>query len=167
MDGWRSGSPSRRCRRSGRERSRRADPGVSSGRASGRGAAAAAGTRSGARGAGGGRRFANAFSSGWTTWLAGAPISDSQCGYRLYSRVMIQGTPITGGGYELETAIAVRAARLGFRVAEVEIPTIYSEAGSQIRPLRDVPRIVGALGRLTLERMAPGPAMRRAARARA
>ena len=113
------------------------------------------------------RRFANAFSSGWTTWLAGAPISDSQCGYRLYSRVMIQGTPITGGGYELETAIAVRAARLGFRVAEVEIPTIYSEAGSQIRPLRDVPRIVGALGRLTLERMAPGPAMRRAARARA
>lgn len=113
------------------------------------------------------RRFANAFSSGWTSWLAGAPISDSQCGYRLYSRAVIEGTPITPGRYELETAIAVRAARLGFRVAEVEIPTVYGEAGSHIRPLRDVPRIVGALGKLTLERALPGPAMRRAARARA
>ena len=113
------------------------------------------------------RRFANGFSSGWTSWLAGTRISDSQCGYRLYTRRMIDGTPITPGRYELETSIAVRAARLGFRVAEVEIPTVYGEAGSHIRPFRDVPRIVGALGRLTLERAAEGAALRRAARSKA
>lgn len=113
------------------------------------------------------RRFANAFSSGWTSWLAGVRISDSQCGYRLYSRAVIEGTPITPGRYELETQVAVRAARLGFRVAEVEIPTVYGEAGSHIRPFRDVPRIVGVLSQLTLERALPGPDMRRAARARA
>jgi glycosyltransferase involved in cell wall biosynthesis len=115
----------------------------------------------------GARRFANAFSSGWTSWLAGARISDSQCGYRLYSRAVIEGVPITPGRYELETQVAVRAARLGFRVAEVEIPTVYGEAGSHLHPLRDVPRIVGALGKLTIERVLPGPDMRRAARARA
>ena len=109
------------------------------------------------------RRFANAFSSGWTTWLAGQRISDSQCGYRLYTRAMLERTPITPGRYELETEIAVRAARLGFRLAEVEIPTVYGEAGSHIRVLRDVPRIVGVMSRLTLERWAPGPEMRRAA----
>jgi glycosyltransferase involved in cell wall biosynthesis len=113
------------------------------------------------------RRFANAFSSEWTSWLAGTRISDSQCGYRLYTRAVIEGTPISPGRYELETAIAVRAARLGYRVAEVEIPTVYGEAGSHIRPFHDVPRIVGALGRLTLERALPGPAMRRAARGKA
>ena len=112
------------------------------------------------------RRFANRLSSAWATWLAGQRISDSQCGYRLYSSPVLARTPVTPGRYELETEIAVRAACLGFRVAEVEIPTVYGEAGSHIRMFRDVPRIVGVMARLTLERVAPPAAMREAARAR-
>ncbi len=112
------------------------------------------------------RRFANGFSSAWATWLAGQRVSDSQCGYRLYSRAVLARTPVTPGRYELETEIAVRAARLGFRVAEVEIPTVYGEADSHIRTLRDVPRIVGVMARLTLERVAPPAAMREAGRAK-
>jgi len=99
----------------------------------------------------GSRRFANAFSSGWATMLAGQRISDSQCGYRLYSRAVIARTPRGAGRYEFETAIAIRAARLGFRVAEVEIPTVYGEAESHVRTFRDVPRIVGVLMKLSLE----------------
>src|SRR5258705_3365006 len=56
------------------------------------------------------RRYANAFSSGWTTLLAGQRVSDSQCGYRLYSRELLRRTPITPGRYELETEIIVRAS---------------------------------------------------------
>lgn len=107
------------------------------------------------------RRFANAFSSGWATMLAGQTISDSQCGYRLYSRAVIESTPRGAGRYEFETAIAIRAARLGFRVAEVEIPTVYGEVESHIRTFRDVPRIVGVLMKLSLEgrpRAVPPPA---------
>jgi len=59
----------------------------------------------------------------------------------------------------------VRAARLGFRLAEVEIPTVYGEEKSQIRALRDVPRIFGTLARLTLEGVMPPAAMRAASRA--
>ena len=44
----------------------------------------------------------------------------------------------------------------------VEIPTVYGEEGSHIRAFRDVPRIVGVLGRLTLEGVAPPAAMRAA-----
>jgi glycosyltransferase involved in cell wall biosynthesis len=102
------------------------------------------------------RRFANAFSSGWASWLAGQRISDSQCGYRLYGRAVLQRTPVRPGRYELETEIVVRAARLGFRLAEVEIPTVYG-AESQLRILRDVPRIVGVLARLTAERLLSTP----------
>lgn len=110
------------------------------------------------------RRLANAFSSGWATALAGQTISDSQCGYRLYGRAVLARTPMTPGRYELETEVVVRAARLGFRLAEVEVPTLYGEAGSHIRAFRDVPRILGVLGRLTLEAWLPPAAMRAAAR---
>jgi len=108
------------------------------------------------------RRFANAFSSRWASRLAGRPISDSQCGYRLYTRPVLARTPITPGRYELETEIVVRAARLGFRLAELEVPTVYG-GESHIRALRDVPRIAGVLARLTLEGIVPPPAMRAAA----
>jgi len=113
-----------------------------------------------------GRRFANGFSSGWTAWLAGQTVSDSQSGCRLYGRRMLDGTPLTPGRYEVETEAIVRAARLGFRLAEVAIPTVYGEEKSQIRAFRDVPRIMGTLARLTLEGVAPPPAMRAAAVAR-
>ena len=50
----------------------------------------------------------------------------------------------------------VRAARLGFRLAEVEIPTVYGEREEpDLTLFRDVPRIVGMLIRLTVERVAP------------
>lgn len=111
------------------------------------------------------RRFANGFSSSWATALAGQRISDSQCGYRLYGRRALAGTPVTPGRYEVETELAVRAARLGYRLAEVEIPTVYAGATSHIRAFHDVPRIVGTLVRLTAEGIAPPAAMRRAARA--
>jgi glycosyltransferase involved in cell wall biosynthesis len=110
------------------------------------------------------RRFANGFSSGWATWLAGQQVSDSQCGFRLYGRNLLDRTPVTPGRYEVETEIVVRAARLGFRLAEVDVPTVYGEEKSQIRTLRDVPRIVGTMVRLTVERFAPPAVMRAATR---
>ncbi len=113
------------------------------------------------------RRFANAFSSVWTAALAGQRVRDSQCGYRLYTRRLLERTPVTPGRYEVETEIVVRAARLGFRLVEVEVPTVYGEGASHLSPFRDVPRIVSVLSRLTLERLIPPPAMRAARRAEA
>jgi len=111
------------------------------------------------------RRFANGMSSSWTTALAGRTVSDSQCGYRLYGREVITRTPMTAGRYELETEIVVRAARLGFRLAEVLVPTVYADEQSQFRLVRDVPRIVGTLLRLSAEGVLPPAAMRAARRA--
>ncbi len=85
------------------------------------------------------RRFANRFSSAWCSSIAGQPIADSQCGYRLYRREVLRRTPVRG------------AARLGFRVAEVEIPTVYGDEVSHLSLTRDVPRIVAMMLRLTFE----------------
>jgi len=111
------------------------------------------------------RRFANGLASGWATWLAGQRVSDSQCGYRLHSRRLLEQVPLTPGRYEVETELVVRAARLGFRLAEVEIPTIYGSERSQVHAVRDVPRIVGRLLRLTAEGALPPAEMRAARRA--
>lgn len=112
------------------------------------------------------RRFANGFSSGWASLCAGQRVEDSQCGYRLYRRELLAATPLGAGRFEFETEIAIRAARLGFRLAHVPIPTVYGAERSTIRVFRDVPRIVGTLARLSVEAALPPPAMRHALRAR-
>lgn len=100
------------------------------------------------------RRFANRFSSGWCSAIAGQRIGDSQCGYRLYRREVLRETPVRASRYEVETEMAVRAARMGFRVAEVEIPTVYGDEQSHLSLTRDVPRIVAMMVRLSFERPA-------------
>jgi len=110
------------------------------------------------------RRFGNRFSSSWTSALAGCRISDSQCGYRLFRREVLRDTPVTPGRYEVETEMAVRAARLGFRVVEIPVPTVYGGAATHLSIVRDVPRIVSMMLRLTLERLRPPASMRRATR---
>ena len=97
------------------------------------------------------RRFANAFSSAWCSAIAGQHIGDSQCGYRIYRREVLRRTPVQASRYEVETEMVVRAARLGFRFAEVKIPTVYGDETSHLSPVRDVPRIVGMMLRLTFE----------------
>jgi len=108
------------------------------------------------------RRWANGFSSAWVTTIAGQRISDSQCGYRLYRRAVLEAVPVTPGRYEVESEMAVRAARLGFKVVERVIPTVYGTETSHLTIHKDVPRIFAMLMRLTLERLAPPPAMRAA-----
>ncbi len=97
------------------------------------------------------RRFANAFSSNWCSAIAGQRISDSQCGYRLYSRALLNGTTVAASRYEVETEMAVRAARAGFKLAEVPIPTVYGDETSHLSVTRDVPRIIAMMLRLTFE----------------
>ncbi len=113
------------------------------------------------------RRWANWGSSRWATWLAGQPVGDSQSGFRLYRRALIEAVPAGGGGFEWETRILVRAARLGFRLAEVVIPTVYGQEESHLSPFRDAPRIAAVLARLTWEAVAPPQEVRRARARRA
>lgn len=109
------------------------------------------------------RRFANGFSSGWASGIAGRTIRDSQCGFRLFRRAVLERTPLSSGRYEVESEMVVRAARLGFRFAEVAVPTVYA-GESHLTLVRDVPRIFIMMMRLTLERVAPPEELRRALR---
>lgn len=109
------------------------------------------------------RRLGNRLSSRLIGALAGQPVPDSQSGYRVHSRRALASVlPMIGGagGYVFETELLVRAARQGYRLAAVTIPTVYADEQSHFRPLQQLPRFLWLFARLFFE-VATGGAARR------
>jgi len=97
------------------------------------------------------RRLSNWMSSRVVSALAGCRIEDSQCGFRAIRREVLERVSARGDRYEYETELLVGAARAGFRVASVAIPTLYAPNGrSHFRSLRDTSRVAFAMLRLAL-----------------
>jgi glycosyltransferase involved in cell wall biosynthesis len=125
------------------------------------------------------RRFGNALSAGFLTWLAGTPLPDVQSGYRVHRRSVLDalglsGVPLAAGkvrppafrstGYGFESEILVAAARYGFTIANVPIEAVYEGAPSHFHPLRELPRftslyarLLADAGRWSAHRKATGP----------
>jgi glycosyltransferase involved in cell wall biosynthesis len=95
------------------------------------------------------RRVSNALSSAAISAIAGRAIPDSQSGYRAMRRTVIDTVSAVGERYEYETDFIIRAARAGFRIAAVPVPTIYvpREQGgrSHFRECRDAARVVATI----------------------
>ena len=83
---------------------------------------------------------------------AGCRLFDSQCGYRMYRVEAAMGSRLPKQGrFEWESEALVRIARKGWKVGRVEVPTLYGEEVSNIRPWRDTSRFVGLWFRLWRE----------------
>ena len=95
------------------------------------------------------RRISNAVSSAAISAVAGRPLPDTQCGYRAIRRKVLDSVDAVGDRYEFETDFIIRAARSGFRISAVPIPTIYvpaDEGGrSHFRECRDAARVVATI----------------------
>jgi glycosyltransferase involved in cell wall biosynthesis len=92
------------------------------------------------------RRLSNALSSACVSLAAGCPIPDSQTGYRAFRAEALRGVDAHGDRYDYETDLLIRLARRGFRVAAVEVPTIYGSQ-SHFDALRDTAQIARAIWR--------------------
>lgn len=89
------------------------------------------------------RRFANRFADFWISWASGQRLPDSQSGYRVYPRGLIECIrPSTARrhGFVFETAMLIDGARAGFPAISVPIDSIYrgDARASYFRPGRDV-----------------------------
>ena len=100
------------------------------------------------------RRASNRLSSRAISWGAGRTISDVQTGFRLYSRELIERTGFPGRRFEAESAVVVRAVRLGLRVATTPVRLGHADgrASSHYRPIRDSLRIAAAVACARLRR---------------
>ena len=91
-----------------------------------------------------GRRMTNAMSSLAIAHVAGVRLTDTQSGFRAIRRRVLEDVDARGDRYEYETDFLIRAARAGFRIGNVAIPTVYG-ATSHFRGMRDSARIVRAI----------------------
>ncbi|MBI4541527.1 MAG: glycosyltransferase family 2 protein [Gemmatimonadetes bacterium] len=90
-----------------------------------------------------GRRVTNWLSSALVSRALGAAVPDSQSGFRAMSGAVARSIRPKGLRYEYETEFLFLAAAQGFRVAAVEIPTVYLGAGSHFRAGADTVRLAG------------------------
>jgi len=90
-------------------------------------------------------RYANNIIGTYTfSWLIGQPVEDSQCGFRLYDREVMENIQILNDGFEAEADILLRAGKRGYRIGFVPIKTIYfpnRQHRSYYRPVKDTFRI--------------------------
>jgi glycosyltransferase involved in cell wall biosynthesis len=87
------------------------------------------------------RRMSNAISTRAISICAGCDLPDAQSGYRGIRADVLRNVSPPGTRYEFETAFLIQAARAGFRMGAVPIPTIYG-APSYFREFEDAVRIM-------------------------
>ncbi|MEA3313609.1 MAG: glycosyltransferase family 2 protein [Caldisericota bacterium] len=89
------------------------------------------------------RRLANIFSSFLTSLVAGTKILDSQSGYRIIRKSVLEKICLTSSRYQIETEMLIKGAKCGFKICFVPIKTIYiHQAQSKINQFVDPVRFV-------------------------
>ena len=107
------------------------------------------------------RYRANRFACFWISWAAGHPIADSQSGFRVYPREVMEialAGKVHGHRFTFESEILIEAARRGHRTQAVAIAGLYPvhARASHFRPVIDIAKIVLMVaGRLLMSGMNP------------
>ena len=84
------------------------------------------------------RIFANSFSSFISSLACDTKIFDSQSGFRLMKRKLVEKIKFESKRYEMETEMLIKASRCGFKIGFIEIDTIYRvEAKSKVNQIFD------------------------------
>ena len=88
-------------------------------------------------------------------FAAGVRLADIQTGFRIYSRCLLEATGFPEDRFEAESAVVVRAARRGFRIATVPVELGFADgrSTSHYRPVIDSLRIAEAVIRARLGTM--------------
>ncbi|MDT8449387.1 MAG: glycosyltransferase family 2 protein [Wenzhouxiangellaceae bacterium] len=89
------------------------------------------------------RKFANRFADFWISWASGQRVSDSQTGFRVYPRALlekIQPSTKRRHGFVFEAAMLIDGARAGFPCIAVPVDSVYhaNARPSYFRPAKDV-----------------------------
>lgn len=89
------------------------------------------------------RKFANQFADFWVSWASGQRVPDSQTGFRVYPRALLEKVrPSTAPrqGFVYETAMLIDGARRGHPCVAVAIDSVYQDDArpSYFRPGKDV-----------------------------
>ena len=102
------------------------------------------------------RIVSNTITSCILTWLCKVPISDSQCGYRLYSAALLKKLTIKYPRFEMESEVILKAVGLGFPIRFVKVQTLYFKGMSHISHVADTLRWINAVLEIRFSLSKPG-----------
>lgn len=88
------------------------------------------------------RILTNKFMSWLISLIAKQTIPDSQCGFRLIKKDVLEKVRLSTTKYETESEILIRGSRLGFKIESVPIKAIYMGKKSSINPFVDTIRFI-------------------------
>ena len=96
------------------------------------------------------RRLTNKSMSFILSFITRQRIPDSQCGYRLIKRKVLEAVSLDSSKYEIESELLLEASKTGFKIDSVPVKTIYRGQKSCINPLVDTLRFFKLLFRFLL-----------------
>ena len=88
------------------------------------------------------RYYTNLVTSAIISRLVKQRVPDSQCGYRLIRREVLDKINFTTTNYDTESELLVEAGRQGFKICSVPIKSIYAGQESRIKPGKDTLRFI-------------------------
>ncbi len=99
------------------------------------------------------RLLTNRGMSALVSQVCGQRIPDSQCGFRMLRREVVELLLATAktSAYEFETEMLLVASRQGYRIDAVPVTTVYADETSKIRPVRDTLAFLRMLRRFRRE----------------
>lgn len=88
------------------------------------------------------RIITNKVMSSLISAVAKQRIPDTQCGFRLIRKELLEKISFSTCRYETESELLIKAARLGFIIESVAITTVYENETSHINPIVDTFRFL-------------------------
>ena len=88
------------------------------------------------------RAWANTVMSRVVSALIHQEIPDSQCGFRLIRKEVLESVPLRSKRFEIETELLLAAAARKWKIISVPVRTIYGHHQSHIKPLPDAMRFI-------------------------
>ncbi len=84
------------------------------------------------------RKLSNKLTSFMLSLKTRTKIIDSQCGFRAFKTSILKNIMPQSSGFEAESEILINAAKQGYKIGFIEIPTIYSSEKSKIKAVKTI-----------------------------
>ncbi|MDD5436535.1 MAG: glycosyltransferase family 2 protein [Candidatus Omnitrophica bacterium] len=91
------------------------------------------------------RRKTNRIMSYFISRRCGQYIPDTQCGFRLIKRRVLEEVRLDSSNFEIESELIIKASHKGFKIGAVPIRAVYQDEKSRINPIVDTLRFIAMI----------------------
>ena len=93
------------------------------------------------------RKITNRIMSYIISRMCGQDIPDTQCGFKLIKRTVLENLKLESSNFEIESEIVLKANKAHFKIASAPIKTVYMGGRSNINPVFDTLRFLAFLAK--------------------